>query len=101
MKISGVIITYNEARNIGRCIASLQDVCDEILVLDSFSTDETEAICLQHDVRFEQNKFEGHIQQKNEALNRATHSWILSLDADAALTPEMKQSILQIKANLP
>ena len=101
MKISGVIITYNEARNIGRCIASLQDVCDEILVLDSFSTDETEAICLQHNVRFEQNKFEGHIQQKNEALNRATHSWILSLDADEALTPELKHSILQIKTNLP
>lgn len=101
MKISGVIITYNEARNIGRCIASLKDICDEILVLDSFSTDQTEAICLQHGARFEQHPFEGHIQQKNEALQRAQHPWILSLDADEALSPELKQSIIQIKASLP
>lgn len=101
MKISGVIITYNEARNIGRCIASLKDICDEILVLDSFSTDQTEAICLQHGARFEQHHFEGHIQQKNEALQRAQHPWILSLDADEALSPELKSSIIKIKENLP
>jgi glycosyltransferase involved in cell wall biosynthesis len=101
MKISGVIITYNEAQNIGRCLESLQDVCDEILVLDSFSTDQTEHICQQYGVRFEQHAFEGHIQQKNEALNRALYPWILSLDADEALTPALKQSILEVKAVLP
>lgn len=97
MKISGVIITYNEARNIARCLASLQDVCDEILVLDSFSSDNTEQICQSFGVRFEQNTFEGHIQQKNEALQRASHPWVLSLDADEALSPELRSSILALK----
>ena len=101
MKLSGVIITFNEARNIGRCLASLQAVCDEILVLDSFSTDDTAAICASFGVRFEQHPFEGHIQQKNEALLRATHPWVLSLDADEALTPELQAAILEVKAQSP
>lgn len=101
MKLSGVIITYNEERNIGRCLESLQEVCDEILVLDSFSTDKTQEICQSFGVRFEQNEFVGHIQQKNEALQRAKHPWILSLDADEALTPTLKQSILSIKKKAP
>lgn len=101
MKLSGVIITFNEARNIERCLTSLQAVCDEILVLDSYSTDETASICASFGVRFEQHPFEGHIQQKNEALKRATHPWILSLDADEALTPELQAAILEIKAQAP
>lgn len=101
MKLSGVIITYNEERNIGRCLSSLKDICDEILVLDSFSTDQTEAICRTYGVRFEQHPFEGHIQQKNEALHRATHDWVLSLDADEALSPELKDAILALKENTP
>jgi glycosyltransferase involved in cell wall biosynthesis len=101
MKISGVIITYNEARNIARCLESLQVVCDEILVLDSFSTDSTAQICQSFGVRFEQNTFEGHIQQKNEALQRASHPWVLSLDADEALSPELRASILALKKEVP
>lgn len=101
MQLSGVIITYNEERNIGRCLASLRDVCDEILVLDSFSTDQTEAICRTFGVRFEQHPFEGHIQQKNEALQRASHPWVLSLDADEALSPALKEAILALKKNAP
>lgn len=101
MKLSGVIITYNEAKNIRRCLDSLLEVCDDILVLDSFSTDQTEAICLEYGVRFEKNAFEGHIQQKNEALRRATHNWILSLDADEALSDTLKNSILALKASSP
>lgn len=101
MKLSGVIITYNEERNIGRCLESLQEVCDEILVLDSFSNDKTQEICESFGVRFEQNEFVGHIQQKNEALQRAKHPWILSLDADEALTPTLKKSILSIKKMSP
>ncbi|MFM8596849.1 MAG: glycosyltransferase family 2 protein [Flavobacteriales bacterium] len=101
MKLSGVIITYNEARNIRRCLDSLLEVCDEILVLDSFSTDQTEAICLEYGVRFEKNAFEGHIQQKNEALRRATHSWVLSLDADEALSAPLKNCIIALKASNP
>lgn len=101
MKISGVIITYNEARNIARCLTSLQDVCDEILVLDSYSTDATQQICQTFGIRFEQHPFEGHIQQKNEALQRASYPWVLSLDADEALSPELRASILALKKERP
>jgi glycosyltransferase involved in cell wall biosynthesis len=97
ISISAVIITYNEERNIERCLASLQGVVDEIVVVDSFSKDRTEEICGKFNVRFIQNPFEGHIQQKNFAIDQASNEWILSLDADEALTDELKQSILQIK----
>lgn len=97
MKITGVIITFNEERNIERCLVSLKNVCDEIIVLDSFSTDQTEAICRSHQVRFVQHAFDGHIQQKNRALQLAETEWVLSLDADEALTEELSQAILKVK----
>jgi glycosyltransferase involved in cell wall biosynthesis len=97
ISISAVIITYNEERNIERCLNSLQGVVDEIVVVDSFSKDRTEEICKQFNVRFIQNPFEGHIQQKNYAIDQASNEWILSLDADEALTDALKESILQIK----
>jgi glycosyltransferase involved in cell wall biosynthesis len=97
ISISAVIITYNEERNIERCLNSLQGVVDEIVVVDSFSKDRTEEICKQFNVRFIQNPFDGHIQQKNFAIDQASNEWILSLDADEALTGELQESILQIK----
>ena len=97
MNITGVIITFNEERNIERCIKSLQAVCDHIIVLDSFSTDATEEICRSHGVTFVQHAFDGHIQQKNRALNMAETEWVLSLDADEALTPELSEAILKVK----
>ena len=96
-KITAAIITFNEERNIERCILSLIDCVDEILVVDSLSTDKTEDICKKYKVRFVQNPFKGHIEQKNVALELATHDWVLSLDADEALTPELKESILATK----
>ncbi|MFN0032814.1 MAG: glycosyltransferase family 2 protein [Flavobacteriales bacterium] len=99
MKITAAIITYNEEKNIERCIRSLLGIADEVLVVDSFSTDETSAICSALGVRFIQNKFEGHIQQKNFAIAQATHEYVLSLDADEALSDELKQSIAEIKNN--
>lgn len=97
VKISGVIITYNEERNIGRCLESLKYICDEIIVVDSFSSDDTERICKEFDVRFIQNEFKGHIQQKNFAVDQAKNDIILSLDADEALSPELTESIRWIK----
>jgi glycosyltransferase involved in cell wall biosynthesis len=99
MNITGVIITFNEERNIERCITSLKNVCDEIIVLDSFSTDQTEAICRALHVKFLQHAFDGHIQQKNRALQLAETEWVLSLDADEALTDELSDSILKVKQN--
>ena len=99
VKISAVVITFNEEKNIERCLLSLQGVVDEIVVVDSFSTDKTEEICKKFTVRFIQNAFEGHIQQKNYAIAAAENEWILSLDADEALTDTLKNSILTAKEN--
>lgn len=97
MKLTGVIITFNEERNIDRCLKSLKNVCDEIIVLDSFSSDRTEEICQFHQVKFFQHAFDGHIQQKNRALQMAETDWILSLDADEALTEQLSESIFNLK----
>lgn len=97
ISISAVIITYNEERNIERCLSSLIGTVDELVVVDSFSSDQTEQICAKYGVRFIKNPFEGHIQQKNFAIDQAVNDWILSLDADEALTDELKSSIKAIK----
>jgi glycosyltransferase involved in cell wall biosynthesis len=92
-KLSAVIITFNEERNIQRCIESLLPVADEIIVVDSFSTDRTEEICKLYSIKFFQNVFEGHIEQKNIALLKANHDWILSIDADEALSETLQKAI--------
>jgi glycosyltransferase involved in cell wall biosynthesis len=97
MKLSVVIITFNEERNIERCLLSVQELADEILVVDSFSKDKTLEICEKYNVRLIQNPFEGHIQQKNFAMQQAQFDWILSLDADEALSEELLKSIKHIK----
>ncbi len=96
-KISAVIIALNEERYIGTCIESLQGVADEILVVDSHSTDKTEEVCNKFNVRFIRHPFEGYKDQKNWAMNQAANPWVLSLDADEALSPELKESILNVK----
>jgi glycosyltransferase involved in cell wall biosynthesis len=95
--LSVVIITYNEENNIARCVDSVKDIADEILVLDSFSTDRTPAICRELGVRFEQHAFDGHIQQKNRAKNLATNKWVLSLDADEVPDAKLLENIKQLK----
>ncbi|ELR73485.1 lipopolysaccharide biosynthesis glycosyltransferase [Fulvivirga imtechensis AK7] len=99
VKISGVVITYNEERNIEACISSMQDVVDEIIVVDSYSTDKTPEICVRQGVKFVQHPFEGHIEQKNFAMQQASYDHILSLDADERLSDQMKQSVLSAKNN--
>jgi glycosyltransferase involved in cell wall biosynthesis len=99
MTISAVIITLNEERNIQRCLSSLSGVVDEIVVVDSFSKDRTEEICRAHNARFIQQSFLGHIQQKNFAIDQASCEWVLSLDADEALSEELRNSILTVKSS--
>lgn len=98
MKLSVVIITFNEERNIERCLLSVQELADEILVVDSFSKDKTLAICEKYQAKVIQNPFEGHIQQKNFAMEQASNDWILSLDADEALSEELAIAIKQVKS---
>ncbi|MCC6768195.1 MAG: glycosyltransferase family 2 protein [Bacteroidia bacterium] len=93
-KLSVVIITFNEERNIGRCLASVQQLADEIVVVDSGSEDQTEAICRQYGARFILHPFEGHIEQKNFALDQALYDNVLALDADEEVSPGLHASIL-------
>jgi len=98
-KISGLIIAYNEAANIVRCIKSLQGICDEVIVVDSFSTDNTKALSLEAGATVIENAFGGHIEQKNFAISQAKYAAVLSLDADEALSEELQKSILAVKQN--
>jgi len=98
-KLSVVIITYNEEKNVARCLESVKDVADEIVILDSFSKDRTKDICLSYGAKFYEHIFDGHIQQKNRAITYASNPHILSLDADEALDETLKKSILGIKQN--
>jgi glycosyltransferase involved in cell wall biosynthesis len=97
-KLSVVIITFNESQNIGRCIASVKAVADEVIVLDSFSTDNTVDIALAHGALVQQQTFSGYIQQKNRAIKLASHNYILSIDADEVLSAELAAAVLQEKA---
>lgn len=97
--LSVVIITFNEEKNIARCIDSVQEVADEVIVVDSFSSDKTCEIAKEKGAKIVQHPFAGHIQQKNYAQSLALYDLILSLDADEALSEPLKQSIQFIKNN--
>lgn len=99
LRLSVVIITFNEERNIARCIESVGEVADEILVIDSHSTDRTVEIAKSLGAEVIPHDFYGHIEQKNFALDQATYDHILSLDADEALSIELAQTISKIKHN--
>lgn len=98
-KLSVVVITYNEEKNIDRCLSSVKEIADEIVVVDSFSKDKTKEICLSHGAKFIEHAFEGHIQQKNWAITQATYPHILSLDADEAPDEGLIEEIKKIKSN--
>lgn len=101
-RLSVVIITFNETRNIARCIDSVRAIADEVLVLDSFSTDDTCELAKARGARVEQHAFDGHIQQKNRAWQMASHDWVLSLDADEALDDTLRDAIREaINTNAP
>ena len=99
IQLSVVIITFNEEKNIARCIDSVIPVADDIVVVDSFSTDKTQQICKEKGVRFIEHKFDGHIEQKNWVITQSKYQHVLSLDADEALTKELQAAIIQIKNN--
>ncbi len=96
-KISVVIITFNEEKDIGRCLDSVQKFADDIVVVDSFSTDQTQHIVTSSGARFIQHTFEGHIQQKNWAITQAKYPHILSLDADEVVSKQLQDEIIKVK----
>lgn len=99
-QISATIITLNEAKNIARSIRSLA-VADEIVVVDSGSTDATVEIARQAGARVVHHDWEGFSAQKNFAAREAQHDWILSLDADEALSPDAQAAIREWKTTEP
>lgn len=96
--LSIVIITFNEEKNIARCLQSVQSIADEIVVVDSLSTDATKTIAAGFpNVRIIDQAFLGYIEQKNLALSLATHTHVLMLDADEALSDALLESIVAEK----
>ncbi|WP_162823883.1 glycosyltransferase family 2 protein [Lysobacter sp. TY2-98] len=87
LPLSGVVITRNEADRIERCLASMRELCDEIIVLDSGSTDATVEIARRLGARVEHRDWDGFARQKNAAIERAMQPWVLLLDADEWLEP--------------
>lgn len=99
IKLSVTIITLNEADNLPRCLESVAGLADEIVVVDSLSTDDTVAIAEAAGARVIPQKFLGHREQKAFAIEQASHNYVLSLDADEALSNELKASMQAAKEN--
>ncbi|GAA4148943.1 glycosyltransferase family 2 protein [Chryseobacterium ginsenosidimutans] len=97
MALSLAVITYNEEDNIVRLLDTFSDSADEIIIVDSFSTDKTKEVCARYpQVKFFEKQFNGYGEQKNHALSLCTQDWVLFLDADEVPNKEMKESILAI-----
>jgi glycosyltransferase involved in cell wall biosynthesis len=99
MKLSFCLITLNEEQNLPRCLRSCANLADEIVVLDSGSTDGTEHIAREFGARFERQEWLGYVGQKNKVLALASHEWVFSLDADEELSPQLRDEVAAIKRN--
>lgn len=95
-RVSVVIITFNEERNIGRCLNSVKNIADEIIIVDSNSTDRTLKIAEEFNAIIFQKEFISYADQKNFANSKAKNNFILSLDADEALSDELILSIQKV-----
>ena len=93
--ISCCIICFNEEANIRRCLESVK-WCDEIVIVDSFSTDRTVEICHEYTNHVIQRAWPGYVEQKRFALSQASHEWVLNVDADEEVSPELRQEILAV-----
>lgn len=96
MDISVVIITKNEAHIIGNTLKSLQGLTDDIVIVDSGSTDDTLNVCRQFNATILEPGWNGYGPNKNKGITAAKHDWILNLDADEAIDETLKQSIRQL-----
>lgn len=98
-KLTTVIITFNEEANIERCLKAVLPISDEIIVIDSFSRDNTVDICKKFNVKVVQKQWEGYSAAKNYASEIAENEWILSVDADEVVSPPLALAISNILKN--
>ena len=99
IQLSVVIITFNEEKRIENCLKSVEDLADEIIVVDSYSTDKTREICERYGVHFIQRKWTNFGDAKRYAVGKASFDYILSLDADEVLSKTLHESIQMTKEN--
>lgn len=97
MKISGLIITFNEEKNIGKCIDALLKICDEVIVVDSFSKDKTVEIAKEKGAIVIEQSFLGDGPQRTHGLPYCKNDWVLNLDADEFLDKDAEDFILKEK----
>jgi len=91
-KVSAVLIVYNEEKNLAECLETVK-WADEIVVVDSHSTDRTEEIARCFTDRIHQKEYRGHIDKKRFAVSQASNDWVFSIDADERATPELNEEI--------
>ncbi|WP_294661607.1 glycosyltransferase family 2 protein [uncultured Fusobacterium sp.] len=96
MKLSAAIMTFNEERNLERTLKALADICDEIVIVDSGSTDGTKVVAEKYGAKFIYQPWLGYGKQRNTAIESCNGKWILAVDADEELSPELKQKIIEI-----
>lgn len=94
--LTALVLTYNEEMHLKRCLESLKDVCDEIVIIDSFSKDATEKIAKEYGARFYQNPFVNHAVQLNWGIENGeiATDWVIRVDADEYLSDELANSIM-------
>ena len=92
-ELSVVIMTYNEVRNIRRCLQAVKDIADELIVVDSFSTDLTVEISKEEGARVVQNAFGGYIEQRAFCIAQTSKEWVLALDADEFVDDTLRRNI--------
>lgn len=94
LPVTGVVITFNEENIIEECILGLKKITDNIIIVDSFSSDQTINIAKNNGCIIYQNKFEGYAKQRNFALNLIDHSsWVIMIDADEIISDELAQEV--------
>ncbi len=98
MKVSAAIITFNAADDLDRCLSSL-DFVDEVIVLDQGSTDGTDEVCQRHGVFLHQTAWLGFGLTKQKAVGLCRNNWVLSIDTDEVITPELREAILALDEN--
>jgi glycosyltransferase involved in cell wall biosynthesis len=100
LPVTAFVVTFNESRNIDDCLDSVA-WCDEIVVVDSVSTDDTVERARRHGARVESRPWEGHVRQKGYAMSLARNDWVFLIDADERVSPALREEILAVLPTAP